>query len=241
MIDFNQNLYVEDYNFQDTQEIRPATRGDIPTSEEISGIEVRLSKVFIIDNKTRQFGPFPGLATVYLMNIVLTDLGTSEIDLNLNGFEKVDDRQTLAVNRTLFFWKKTEDNQKPPSQIHIMSSLLKSKKGLRDTAAVVAKAKDDSKFKDLTATLGTVLKTASNFSNISNIVFQVAGIVGELLENVEDKPLLTRFQSFTDIGGDFNQLGKTDNPFSNRYAELDYSIFIRDKARQQEAEENKPS
>ena len=241
MIDFSQNLYVENYNFQDTLDIRPATRGVIPTSEEISGIEVRLSKVFIIDNKTRRFGPFPGLATVYFMNIVLSDLSTSEIDLNLNGFEKVDDRQTLAVDRTLFFWKKTDETLKPPSQIHIMSSLLKSKKGLRDTAGVIAKAKDDSNFKTLASSLTTVLKTASNFSSISNIVFQVAGIVGGLLENVEDKPLLTRFQSFTDIAGDFNQLGKTDNPFSNRYAELDYSIFIRDNERQKEADENKPA
>ena len=90
MIDFSQNLYVEDYSFKDTQELRSVSRGDIPTSEEISGIEVRLSKVFIIDNKTRQFGPFPGLATVYFMNIVLSDLSTSQVDLNLNGFEKVD-------------------------------------------------------------------------------------------------------------------------------------------------------
>jgi len=42
--------------------------------------------------------------------------------------------------------------------------------------------------------------------------------------------LLTRLQSFTGVGGDFNQLAKTDNPFSNRYAELDYSIFTRDTA-----------
>jgi len=240
MIDFSQNLYVENYSFEDTMELRAASRGDIPTSEQISGIEVRLSKVFIIDNKTRQFGPFPGLATVYFMNIVLSDLSTTEIDLNLNGFEKVDDRQMLAVDRTLFFWKKTDDTPRSPSQIHVMSSLLKSKKGLRDTAAVVAQAKDDNNFKDLTSQLGSLLKTATSFTTISGIVFQVAGIVGNLLKDVEDKTLLTRFQSFTDLGGDFNQLGKTDNPFSNRYAELDYSIFIRDAARQQEADANHP-
>lgn len=238
MIDFSQNLYTEDYSFKDTQEIRPATRGDVQTSDEISGIEIRLSKAFIIDNKTRQFGPFPGLANIYFMNIVVSDLSESQIDLNLNGFEKVDDRQTLAVDRTLFYWKKTDENSKPPSQIHIMSSLIKSRKGLRDTAAVIARAKDDNNFKNLTSSLAGVLKTASSFTNISNIIFQVAGIVGGLLENVEDKPLLTRFQSFTDVAGNFNQLGKTDNPFSNRYAELDYAIYIRDKARQQEADAN---
>ena len=236
MIDFQQNLYMEEYNFKETQELRSAVRGDIPTSEQISGVEVRLSKAVVIDNKTRRFGPFPGLATIYFMNIVLSDLSTSEIDLNLNGFEKVDDKQTLAVDRTLFYWKKTDDTPKPPSQIHIMSSLLKSKKGLRDTAAVVASAKDDNNFKSLTSQLGSLLKTASSFTTISGIVFQVAGIVGNLLKDVEDKPLLTRFQSFTDLGGNFNQLGRTDNPFTNRYAELDYSIYIRDAERQKEAD-----
>jgi len=237
MVDLKQNLYAENYSFKETQDLREAVRGDIQTSGEISGIEVRLSKAYIVDNKTKRFGPFPGLATVYFMNIILSDITASQIDLNLTGFEKVDDKQTLAVDKTLFYWKKTDDSPKPPSQIHIMSSLLKSKKGLRDTAAVVAKAKDDSSFKDLSTKFGALLKTASSFNAISDIVLQVGGIVGNLLKDVEDKPLLTRFQSFTDLRGDFNQLGKTDNPFSNKYAELDYSIFIRDKERQTEAEQ----
>jgi len=68
-------------------------------------------------------------------------------------------------------------------------------------------------------------------------VMQVASVVGDLLGKVEDKPMLSRFQSFTDVGGNFNQLGKTAFPFGNMYANLDYSIFIRDKERQQQAEE----
>ena len=239
MVNFKQNLYSEELNLKETRELKTGLSrgGDIPTSAEVSGIEVRLSKAHILDNKTKPFGPFPGLAKIYFLNIIVSDLSDAKIDLNLNGFEKVDDNQTLAVDRTLFLWKQTDENAKPPSQIHVMSSLIKSKQALRNTAEIISKAKDDNNFKDLTTQLGTLLKAASSVSNISDLAFEVAGIVGGLLGNVEDKPLLTRFQSFTDIAGDFNSLGKHDSPFSNKYAELDYSIFVRDKARQQEADE----
>ena len=239
MIHFNQNLYSEEINFEETKDLREArsiTRGDIKTSDEISGIEVRLSKAVVIDNKTKPFGPFPGLAKVYFMNIVVSDISSSQIDLTLNGFEKVDDNQVLAIDRTLFYWKKTTATPTSASQIHIMSSLIKSKQNLRDTGEILSKIKADTNFKGLSTELGTLLKSAASVTNISNIVFEVAGIVGGFLGKVEDKPLLTRFQSFTDIAGDFNQLGKTISPFSNKYAELDFAIFIRDKERQKEAE-----
>jgi hypothetical protein len=115
-----------------------------------------------------------------------------------------------------------------------MSSLIKSKQALRNTADILTKAKDNSDFKDLNGKLGTLLKNAGAVTNVSNVVFEVAGIVGKLLGKVDDKPLLTRFQSFTDVAGNFNQLGKTDHPFKNRYAEVDFSIYIRDKDRQEE-------
>jgi len=239
MINFHQNLYSEEINFEETANIRPAhafTGGDIKTSDEISGIEVRLSRAVVIDNKTKPFGPFPGLAKVYFMNIVLSDLSSSQIELNLTGLEKVDDNQTLAVDQTLFLWKKNKTTPSSPSQIHVMTSLIKSKQNLRNTGDILSKVQADANYKDLATELGALLKSASAVTNISNIVFKVAGIVGGFLGNVEDKPLLTRFQSFTDIAGDFNQLGKTTSPFSNKYAALDYTLFIRDKERQKEAE-----
>jgi hypothetical protein len=137
----------------------------------------------------------------------------------------------------LFYWKKTDETPKSPSQIHIFSSLIKSKKSLRDTAKIIGEAKDNEKIKSLTSGLGELVKNASKFNMLTNVVMQVASVVGDLLGKVEDKPMLSRFQSFTDVGGNFNQLGKTAFPFGNMYANLDYSIFIRDKERQQEAEE----
>lgn len=235
MLDLNQNLYKEEFSYSETKELRdsnrPRTRGDVNTSDEISGIEVRLSKAVVLDNKTTPVWPFPGLAKVYFMNIVISDISADQVDLTLDGFEKVDDNHILAVDRTLFFWKKTNKSAKSPSQIHIMSSLIKSKKDLRKTADILASVKEDKAYKDLTAELGTLLKNTASVTNISNVVLQVAGIVGGFLGKVDDKPLLTRFQSFTDIAGDFNPLGKTVSPFSNKYAELDFAIYIRDKER----------
>ncbi len=238
MVNFNENLYLGNYSFRETKLLRSATAlSDIPTSQQISGIEVRLTRVHIIDNKTAPVGPFPGLAKVYLLNIITSDILGSDIDLALDGFEKVDDNQTIAVDRTLFYWKKTDETPKSPSQIHIFSSLIKSKKSLRDTAKIIGEAKDNEKIKSLTSGLGELVKNASKFNMLTNVVMQVASVVGDLLGKVEDKPMLSRFQSFTDVGGNFNQLGKTAFPFGNMYANLDYSIFIRDKERQQEAEE----
>ncbi len=234
MVNFNENLYVGTYSFRETKQLRTLTAlSDVPTSKQISGIEVRLSKVHIIDNKTTRVGPFPGLAKVYLINITTSDILGSEIDMSLEGFEKVDDNQTLAIDRTLFYWKKSGETPKAPSQIHIFSSLIKSKKPLRNVAKILSEAKDNEKIKSLTSGLGELVKNASKFNALTNVLMQVAAVLGELLGNVEDKPLLSRFQSFTDVGGNFNQLGKTDLPFANMYANLDYSIYIRDKKRQE--------
>lgn len=238
MVNFNDNLYFESYSFKETKALRSLRAlSDVPTSKQISGIEVRLSRVHIRDNKTAPLGPFPGLAKVYLMNIIASDILGSDINLSLEGFEKVDDNHTLAVDRTLFYWKKTDETPKSPSQIHIFSSLVKSKKALRDTAKIMADAREDTKIKELTSGLGSLLKDASKFNSLTAVLMQVASVVGDMLGKVEDKPLISRFQSFTDIAGNFNQLGRTSHPFGNKYADLDYSIFIRDKERQDEVEQ----
>jgi hypothetical protein len=66
MVNFNENLYLESFSFKETRQLRSLTAlSDIPTSKQVSGIEVRLSRVHIRDNKSVPVGPFPGLAKVY--------------------------------------------------------------------------------------------------------------------------------------------------------------------------------
>jgi len=139
MIDFMQNLQTEEHSFQEAFEnarhpVARSRSGNIPSSKDISGIEVRLSNVVIADNKTPKVFPFPGFARVYFVNLVVTDLSAEALSLDLNGFEKVDDGDKLSLDRTLFAWKKTDKNALAPSQIHVFSSLIKSKQPLRDVA-----------------------------------------------------------------------------------------------------------
>jgi hypothetical protein len=235
MVDFKQNLYMEDHDFAEVM-VSKEMKGDIPTSEQISGIEVRLSRVLIKDNKTPRIGPFPGLAKVYFFNITASDLMDGHVQLDLKGFPKVDDGELLPVDRTLFYWKKETDVTRVPSQIHVMTSLIKSKQDIRNAGTIMTQVKEDDDYKSLTKELGAAMKAASQVSNISNLIFSMAGVVGKYLGNVDDKPLLTMYQSFTDIGGDFNQLGRVDKPIENKYVGINLSVYIRDKERQKEAE-----
>ncbi|MEC4004900.1 hypothetical protein OX283_009555 [Flavobacterium sp. SUN052] len=231
MLNLSQNLYSEDHSFKEAAlEIQENT-GDILGSDAISGIEIRLSHVIIKDNRTPKIFPFPGLAKVYFVNLVVSDVENQSIALDLKSFEKVDDGDSLSIDKTLFFWKKETDN-KAPSQIHIMSSIIKSKQGLRDVAEVMSKLNDDADYKNLTSNIVSLLKTAGSVVNISNAILTASSILGKYLGNVEDKPLLTWFQSFTDIDGDYDKEGKTVKQAENKYAAMNLSITIRDKDRQ---------
>src|SRR5688572_6199212 len=206
MIDFMQNLQTEEHSFQEAFENakHPTARtrsGHIPSSKDISGIEVRLSNVTVIDNKTPKVFPFPGFARVYFVNLVVSDLSADTLSLDLNGFEKVDDNDKLSLDRTMFAWKKTDKNTVSPSQIHIFSSLIKSKQPLRDVAKIMSEVKNDENFKETVTALNSVLKTASNVTNVSNLIFHMAGVVCKYLGKADDTPLLTWVQSFTDLNG----------------------------------------
>ena len=235
MLNFNQNLYKEEHSFKEASLELEKKNGDILDSNKISGIEIRLSHVIVKDNKTPKVFPFPGLAKIYFMNLVVSDAENQNIALDLKGFQKVDDGDALSIDKTLFYWKQ-EKKSKAPSQIHVMSTIIKSKQGLRDVAKIMENIKDDAEYKNLTENLLGMLKDASQITNISNLILSVSSVVGKYLGKVEDKPLLTWYQSFTDINGDWDLLGKTHKHAENKYAAMDLAITIRDKKRQQEAD-----
>ena len=60
----------------------------------------------------------------------------------------------------------------------------------------------------------------------------LASIVGKYLGNVKDKPLLTWVQSFTDINGDLDVLGKIVKQKENKNVALTMTLVVRDKARE---------
>lgn len=232
MVDFRQNIFTEEHDFKEGFESQNGEfTGAIPTSNEISGIEIRLSDVVIHDNKTAKVWPLPGLAKVYFLNIVISDINAAPIDLALKGFEKVDDGDSLNIDRSLYFWQETDQSKIAPTQVHIFTSLLKSKEDLRNVADVLSKISSDDDYKSLVTDISTIIKDASQLTNISNIVFKVADIAGKYLGKIEDKPLLSWFQSFTNINGDWDHDGKTEKKADNKYAGMKLTCIVRDKDR----------
>ena len=233
MLSFEENLLLESFSFKNDKFLfEEKTGGDIPKASEISGIELRIVKAEIFDNRTRPIFPFPGLANVYLFNLVVSDIGETSQELNLEGFQGVDDNSILDVNRSIFYWKKTAQTKKIPSQIHVLSSIIKSKGKLRKTGEVLESLKNDEDYKSLISDIISVIQDSSPIGVIISLLQKSAPIIGKFLKGVEDKPIFTRIQSFTDLGGDFDVLGQTDHPASNRGGSINLRLFVRDKKRE---------
>lgn len=206
--------------------------GDIPTSGEISGIELRLSRVHIIDNRTPNIGPFPGYAKVYFLTIVASDVKNHGVTVDVKAFPKVDDKEDLPIDNTLYYWRKTGTSKEPPTQIHVFTSIIKSKQSLRDTGRILEDLTNDNNYKSAVKTVVSAVSSASPVGAILDVITSVANIVGGFLGKVEDKPLLSVLQSYTDINGDFDVLGKVFREYKNRNALLGLSLTVRDKERE---------
>lgn len=207
--------------------------GGIPTSKDITGIEVRLSKVLIKDNGTERIWPFPGLAKMYLLTVVVSDLQEEPVLLDLKGFAKVGDNEELPVDRTLFYWKKDKgDSAKAPGQIHVFASVIKSKQALREVGEILSEVKGDPEYNDLMSNISSLINKANPVGTISDTVFTAATIVGKYLSGVDDKPWFTWVQSFTDVNGDMDNLGATVRGRESEKVAMTLSLIIRDKGRE---------
>jgi hypothetical protein len=216
------------------------TRGDVPKSDELSGIELRLSRVLIKNNGTPKIPPFPGLAQMYLLIIVISDLENPVQNIDLKGFAKVDDFEELPVDRTIFYWKKDDNNKKNPGQIHAFVSVIKSKEKVREVGDVMRSVKEDKDYSSIVANLKALITSATSFGQITDSVFSLASIVGKYLGKVQDKPLFTWVQSYTDINGDLDFLGKMSKDKENENAALVLTLIVRDKEREQKVLTSKP-
>jgi hypothetical protein len=208
-----------------------AVRGIIPDSGNVSGIEIRLSRLHVADNHTPRIPPFPGYANLYLLVVVIDDQMTEPKTLTLDAFARVDDNEDLPVDRTIYYWKQEQAGQKSPSQIHTLVSVLKSKKDLRDTGKVLADAQNSDAYKSLVGQVMTAIVQAP--TQTAALILQLGNVVGSLLTDVEDKTLFTQVVSFTDINGDFDTLGKTPHEQQNRYVASTLNIIVRDTEREQ--------
>jgi len=210
--------------------VRRSLDQNIPDSKSVTGLEVRLSRVLVKDNRTPKVWPFPGYADVYLLIIVFDDLHPEPQTINLSGFARIDDNEDLPVDKTAYYWKQNTPDERAPSQVHMLLSVVKSKERLRDTGAILTQAKDSADYQNLvSAVVATIANTPGQ---IATLLLQLGAVVGQQLQEVEDKPLFTQVISFTDINGDFDTLGKTPIVKMNEYVQTTLTLVVRDPERE---------
>jgi hypothetical protein len=197
-------------------------------SQTLTGLEVRLSRVFIKDNHTPRVGPFPGKADLYLLVIVVDNRSASVRTITLDNFPGINDQEALLVDRAVYSWEPAGATDAAPTQLHVLVSVLKSKQRLRDTGALLAQAQASAPYQGLLTRMGGALATAGQ---APSLLLQMGSVVGSLLTNVEDKTLFTQVVSFTGLNGDFDTLGKTPHPEENQYVASTLTLIVRDALR----------
>lgn len=231
------DIFTDQYKVSKDQRLGGEnTRGDIPNSDQISGIELRLSRVLIKENGNRQVWPFPRLAKLYLVVIVVSDDPDNPVqNLSLRDFPKVGNDEELPIDRCIFYWKKTDSQPSNPGQIHALVSVIKSREGLRNSGEVLKRIKSDDQYQRVIGDL-TELANLTNPATVAiDALLGIATIVGSFLGKIEDRPLITWVQSFTDINGDLDMLGKKPFSRSNDRVDLRVDLVVRDKDRERTA------
>lgn len=206
---------------------------NIPSSDDVTGIELRMLPPFVKENGTAPVWPFPGYARLYCLTIVVSDVGNQLVgNIDLKGFQRIGDREYLPINKTIFYWQEEAKSKKAPSQIHVLCSVMKSKKDLRDVAEVLTIVKSDEEYKGLIGSLKNLATDASKLTAVTDIITQVAGIVGGYLKDVEDKPLGTVINSYTTVYGDFDKLGVSPLSYPTRNVDFNFQIVVRSASAQ---------
>jgi len=201
----------------------------IPTSNKLTGTEVRLSQVIIRDNKTPHLWPFIRYANLYVITSSIDNLGAEPYSLNLKGFANIDDGEALPVDRTVYYWNADTAKIKAPGAIHVLESIIKSNEGIRDFGTALASLRKTDDFKAVTNAIITA--ATGGGAAIYEAFLPLIGIVGEIMGKIDDTPLFTNVLSFTDINGDFDQLGRHPYPQKNRYVDIVTTLIVRDSTR----------
>lgn len=200
----------------------------IPTSSDVTGIELRMLPPLIKDNRTPAIFPFPGYARLYCLTLVVSDVENQLAGaIDLKGFQRIGDHENLPINKTIFYWQSQSETDKAPNQIHTMCTVIKSKKDLRDVGDILTQVKSDDNYKSLIGTLKSLAKDATQFGMVTDILTQVAGVVGTYLGKVEDKPLGTVINSYTTLHGDFDKQGVTLLAYPTRNVDFNFQIVVR--------------
>jgi hypothetical protein len=200
----------------------------IKSSKTATGIELRMLPPLIKDNHTPALWPFPGYSKLYCLTIVVSDV-TNQLAgaIDLKGFPRIGDNERLPINKTIFYWQSSGKKEAAPNQVHTMCTIMKSKEGLREAGQIMGSVKDDGDYKNLISTLGKVGKGVAKFNAVTDIVVQIAGVVGKYLGKVEDKPLGTIINSYTTLHGDFDKMGISQLVYPTRDVDFEFQMVVR--------------
>jgi hypothetical protein len=202
----------------------------IKTSKDVSGIELRMLPPLIKDNHTPAVWPFPGFSKLYCLTVVVSDIPNQTVGaIDLKGFPRIGDNEHLPINKTIFYWQSTGKKDTGPTQIHTMCTVMKSKQALRDVAKIMASVKDDAEYKTLIGSIAKLAKDAAKFNLVTDVIVQVAGVVGKYLGNVEDKPLGTVINSYTTLHGDFDKIGINQLLYPTRDVDFEFQLVVRNQ------------
>jgi hypothetical protein len=207
-------------------------RFSVPGSSEVAGIELRMLPPLIKNNRTIKFWPFPGKAKLYCLTLVISDVAnqlTGQIDLN--GFASIGNGEYLPVNKTIFYWEKPDKDTPAPNQLHVVSSIIKSKGGLREAGSILSSVRGDSEYKTLINQLSGLASNAANFNLITEISLQLTTLIGRYMGRVDDRPIGAVVHSFTRLHGDWDELGVKPVHVSTKNVDFDFELVVRDEER----------
>ncbi|WP_110997988.1 hypothetical protein [Taibaiella soli] len=229
-------LDEETSQIQTDSQLKAGALSVVPSSVDVSGIELRMLPPFIRDNRTLRIWPFPGYAKLYCLTIVISDVANQLTGLmDLNAFPRIGKNEFLPVNKSIFYWEDKDGASQAPNQLHTMCSVIKSKESLRETGDIMTHVKDDAEYKSLVDKLSSVVADTASFAAVTNISMQIANIVGQYLGKVDDKPIGTVVNSYTRLHGDWDKLGITPIAAATKNVDFNFELVIRDRNREQPA------
>jgi hypothetical protein len=204
------------------------------SSKNISGIELRMLPPLIVENHSTPVWPFPGYSKLYCLTIVVSDVANQLVGgIDIKGFPRIGDCEYLPVNKTVFYWQADKPTDKPPSQLHIMCSIIKTKQTLRDAGQIMAELSVDAEYQSAMTTIGKLSRQASKFNLVSGLVMQIGGIAGRYLGKVDDKPIGTILNSYTKVNGDFDRTGIKKLTYSTRDVQFNFDLIVRNEKAEQ--------
>lgn len=202
----------------------------IPPSGALTGIELRIQNLLVVDNGTAWIWPFIRYSDLYVIIISVDNLGGDPYRVTLEGYADIDDGESLSLDRTAYLWQSSKNSPTAPNQIHLSVCVVKSRAGLRKFGAALAKLKASDDYKSIVSSIAKAAAT-SGASAIADGVVALTGLVGSILSDVEDVPLFTSVSSFTGINGDFDSLGRHIHQKGNKNISLEVALTVRDANR----------